>query len=421
VCPRCAHGRTFLPRLNRTLVDELEKPESGELVIMDTDVPCFGVRVMPSGARSYFVRFRIGGGRRATTRRETLGRHPIVTPEKARQRAKDILARARIGEDPAADRRRRNKSLSVAELVEEWIAGPGARTRKGRVKSPASFASDKARLTHHVVPTIGRVKLCDLRRSHVERVRDAVASGKTAKPRVKTRARGFTHVRGGEGVATRTVACFSTLLGYAVDQGLVERNVALGVHRQTEKSCERFLSAQEITAFTQALQAHKDRHPSAVDILLLLLLTGCRYSEVAGLRWDEVQAESGLIMLKEGKTGARPVYVSEAARDVIAGVKRFDRATWVFPASRGNGHYQGTPKIWRLIAASAGLKGVRIHDLRHTFASTALAEGVSLELIAKLLGHRELRTTARYAHLAGRAAQDAANKVGAVVIRNITQ
>ena len=409
-----------MPRLNRTLVEGLETPASGELVVMDLDVPNFGIRVLKSGARSYFVRYRIGGGRANQPRRATLGRHPVVTPEQARQAAKNVLAKARLGEDPAAEQTRRRASLTVSELVKEWVAGPGKRTRKGRLKSDVSFLSDKGRLEHHVVPSIGRVKLCDLNRAHVEAVRDAVAGGKTARPRIKTRARGYCHVRGGEGVATRTIACLSTLLGYAVERGYLDRNVAIGVHKAREKRCERFLSREEIERLTEALEAHRADNSRAVRILYLLLLTGCRFGEIAGLAWDEVDLAAGLIMLKDGKTGARAVYLSDAARDVLKQVERIKDCPWVFPATRGKGFYQGTPKVWHSVQRAASLGGVRIHDLRHTFASTALAEGVSLELIAKLLGHREIRTTSRYAHLAAGAVRNAANSVGQVVLGKST-
>jgi integrase len=345
----------------------------------------------------------------------TLGRHPVLTPEKARQNARDALAEARTGDDPTAATRKRRASLTVSELVDEWLGGPGKRTRKGRVKSTHSFASDAGRLKCHVVPTIGYVRLCDLTRVNVEAVRDAVASGKTARPREKTKKRGVRHVRGGEGVATRTIITLSTLLGYAVERGLLERNMALGVHKAKERRCERFLSPDEIKALNTSLEVHRAAHPRAVDILGLLLLTGCRFSEIAGLKWAEVDLQAGLIVLRDSKTGARPVYLSDAATDALNGVWRIEGCPWVFPATRGDGSYQGTRKVWASVLKKAGLSGVRIHDLRHTFASTALANGASLPIIAKLLGHRELRTTARYAHLADDAVRAVANSVGRVV------
>lgn len=388
---------------------------------MDSEIPNFGVRVTPKGVRTYFVRYRVGRGRGAPARRTALGKHPILTPEKARQRARDILAQARLGEDPQGDQTARMRSLTVSQLVNEWIDGPGKRTRKGKLKSAASFASDRARLLHHVVPTIGGVRLCDLTRAHVERVRDAVAGGKTAQPPTKTKPRGVSRVRGGEGVAARTVACLSTLLGYAVERGYLSENPARGVHRPAEKRCERFLSSKELQALQRALGAHEAKHPKAVSILRLLLLTGCRFNEIAGLRWEEFDAAHGVLRLRTSKTGARIVYLSPTAKRLLEKQPRIEGQPFVFPSAKGNAPYQGTPKVWRSVLKAAGLGKVRIHDLRHTFASTALAEGFSLEVIAKLLGHAEIRTTSRYAHLADAAVRAAVEKVASAVQRQQAQ
>lgn len=404
-----------MPRLNRTFVENMTAPTKGEKVAMDSDVPGFGVRVMATGARSYFVRYRILGGRSAPVRRATLGRHPLMTPEKARQLARDVLADARKGLDPMAEKKKQRASVTVQELITEWIEGAGARTRKGRVKSAASFACDKSRLTHHVAPIIGRVKLCDLSRGHIEQVRDAVASGKTARPREKTKARGYRHIKGGEGAAGRAVACLSSVLGYAIERSYITHNPATGVHSATERRCERFLSLAEIGSLKAALDNHLADHPNAVRILNLLLLTGCRFNEIAKLTWAEVDLGAGFINLKSSKTGERVVYLSSAAVAALEKVPRKEGSTFVFPATRGDGNYQGTPKVWRAILLTAKLSKVRIHDLRHTFASTALADGYSLEVIAKLLGHSEVRTTARYSHFADHAIREAANRVGVVV------
>lgn len=401
--------------MNRTLVEGLCPLGNGELVVIDSEVPSFGVRVLPSGVKSYFVRYRVWGGRAARSRRESLGLHPVMTPDKARKAARDLLAMARRGDDPTAEKTRRQGSLTIAQLVAEWVGGPGKRTRKGRPKSAESFACDKARLEQHVVPSIGRIRLCDLDRSHVELMRDAVASGKTAKPRKRTKARGYSHVRGGETAATRTVATLSTLLGYAVEREYITKNPALGVQKPQETRCERFLSPREILALQTTLEYAEGAQPKAVSILRLLLLTGCRYNEIAQLRWSEVDLHTETITLQKGKNGPRNVYISRAASDVLRKIAMVPDRTFVFPATKGDAHYQGTRKIWQALRRDVGLEDVRIHDLRHTFASTALATGASLEEIAKLLGHAEIRTTARYAHLANSAVRAAANRVGEAV------
>lgn len=412
--PWCAHGvpkEEPIPRLNLTLVRSLEPPANGDKIIMDSDLPGFGVRVTSGGAKTFFVRYRVMGGRDAQQRRFKIGAHPVMTPEVARKAAKQVLAEAQLGRDPAFALSASRNSITVKQLIEEWADGPGQRTRKGRPKSAYAFKQDKARLRNHVVPIIGRVKLCDLTRSHITKVRDGVASAKTATERKQTKPRGFSQVRGGEGVATRVIAGLSTVLGYAVEQGYLDRNPALGVHKVAEKRCERFLDPGEVQRLLATLKDFEAKSPKAVVILRLLLVTGCRYGEIAGLRWREVDLQRGLIVLAKSKTGARTVYLNKAAVTQLSEVKRVLGSDYVFPASRGAGSYKGTSKVWSCVRQRAGLDGVRIHDLRHTFASEALANGANLPEIAKLLGHAEVRTTARYAHLQERNVREASDRV----------
>lgn len=404
-----------MPRLNRTLVDSLAPPISGERVVLDSEVPGFGVRVMPSGLRSYFVRYRVGGGRKARTQRATIGRHPQMTPERARQAARDVLAKARIGNDPVEDKNRRNASSLLSTAVHEWLDGPGLRTRRGRVKSAASYACDRARMINHVIPLLGAVRLCDLGRRHVETLRDAVAEGRTGSGRQRTRPRGIRHVKGGEAVASRTVAGLSTFLGWAVEVGMIERNVALGVHKPVDRQCERFLDEAEIAALWSSFDEWDARRPRAVAILRLLLLTGCRFNEIASLKWAEADLAFSMLRLPRTKTGSRTIFLSAAAVELLRRLPREVGSEWVFPATRGSGSYKGVRKVWPAILRAARLEGVRIHDLRHTFASTAVGRGVSLEVLSKLLGHREIRTTARYAHLADAAVRQATETVSEVV------
>jgi integrase len=377
---------------------------------MDDEVRNFGVRVMASGVKSYFVRYRVGGGRRAQTRRATLGRHPEMTPEKARQAAKTILAEARLGADPAATKAAKRQALTVAELIDEWSAGAGKRNRSGKMRTTQSFEFDKARLANHVTPVIGALKLPDLRRGDIERTRDMIANGSTAKT-AKTKSRGVSRVTGGEGAATRTLRIFSVVLSYAVERGYIVSNPALGVRKTPDGHGQRFLSATEMKALGAALQAKSLTHPSAIAILKLLSFTGCRKREIEALRWSEVDLSSGFLRLKTSKTGAKHVWLSQMGADLISDLPRIEGGEWVFPGTRGDSFYQGTPKVWREVRKSAGLSDVRMHDLRHTFASVSLAEGASIEVVSALLGHKERRTTERYAHLASNPIRDAVNKV----------
>lgn len=400
-----------MARLNRTLVNALAAPQRGELVVMDADLPGFGVRVMASGAKSFFVRYRVGGGRGSQMRRLTLGRTDTLTPEKARDAARSILARVRLGEDPAGEKSDRRSAHTVSDLIDEWLTGPGKRDRRGKLRSGTNLSCDKGRLEHHVKSVIGRHKLPDVDRSVIERLRDAIAQGKTSKTE-KTKKRGVARVRGGEGAATRTLRTLSTVFSYAVQRGYIAANPVSGVRKAPDRHSERFLSEGELGALGKALDEAEVSVPKAAAVIRLLAMTGCRRREIEGLRWSEVDLVDGFLRLKESKTGAKNVFLSQDAAVLLSKIHKVENKQWVFPATTGDGYYQHTAKAWVGIRKKAGLADVRLHDLRHTFASRSLAQGASLEVVAALLGHKERRTTERYAHLASNPIKEAANRAG---------
>ncbi|HYG08913.1 MAG TPA: site-specific integrase, partial [Pyrinomonadaceae bacterium] len=218
------------------------------------------------------------------------------------------------------------------------------------------------------------------------------------------------------GAATRTLRALSVVLNYAVERGYLMANPTVGVKKTPDSKCERFLSVPELERLGQALdRSEGQRDPRGLSIIRLLALTGCRRREIEGLRWDEVDLERGFLRLKDSKTGAKVVFLSRAAAALLARVTVMAGSPWVFPATTGTSHYQNASKIWREVRALAKLEGVRLHDLRHTYASQSLSEGASLEVVAALLGHKERRTTERYAHLASDPIKEAANRVGSAI------
>lgn len=267
-------------------------------------------------------------------------------------------------------------------------------------------------MNRHVKPVLGPEKLTSLTVQRIEYLRDAIANGGTAAVE-KTKPRGVARVRGGEGAATRTLRTFSVVLNYAVRQGYIEDNPATAVRKTPDAKCVRFLSPTELSQLGKALRLRAAGPQStASSIIRLLALTGCRRREIEGLRWSDVDLAAGFLRLSDSKTGAKTVYLPPAAAALLSGVVKVGGSQWVFPATSGAGHYQGTPKIWSIIREEAGLPGVRLHDLRHTFASQGLAAGASLDVLATLLGHKERRTTERYAHLAAGPVRQAADEVG---------
>ncbi|MFN4288590.1 MAG: Arm DNA-binding domain-containing protein [Brevundimonas sp.] len=194
-----------MTKLTRASVQQLPIPASGDTLYVDDDLPNFGVRVTSKGVRSYYVRVRISGGRRAQQRRLNLGRIETITPEEARKVARVHLVQARLGEDPGAQREARRAAQTVGQLIDERLEGAGKRNRRGHIRKDCDWANDKGRLENHVKPVLGSIRLPDLPRRDIERMRDLIAQVRTKKTS-KTKLRGKPVARGGEGAATAPCA-----------------------------------------------------------------------------------------------------------------------------------------------------------------------------------------------------------------------
>ena len=382
-----------MPKLTKRFVDTL-KPGTRDVVYWDDDLSRFGVRVKPSGAMTYVVQYRNTAGR---TRKLALGRVGVLTPDQARQRAAKALGRVADGEDPSATRHTQRTDLTVAQLVERYLT-------EGRASKPAkkasSWASDASNLRRHVVPVLGRKQLASLTSDDIQKFQRDVTEGKT-KADEKTRRRGRAIVKGGPAAAARATVVLSAMLQWAMSRKFRADNPGKGVKLNKPKRRERFLSGPELARLGDAL-AKADREAlnrNSLTILRLLVLTGARRNEIASLRWEHVDFERKALRLPDSKTGSKIVPLGAPALAVLNGQARTKGSPWVFPATRGKGHHVGMPGVWRKLRAAAGLKDVRMHDLRHGFASVAVADGGSLYLVGKVLGHTQAATTQRYAHL----------------------
>lgn len=382
-----------MPKLTKRFVDTL-KPGMRDVVYWDDDLSRFGVRVKPSGAMTYVVQYRNTAGR---TRKLALGRVGVLTPDQARQRAAKALGRVADGEDPSATRHTQRADLTVAQLVERYLT-------EGRASKPAkkasSWASDASNLRRHVVPLLGRKQLASLTSDDIQKFQRDVTEGKT-KADEKTRRRGRAIVKGGPAAAARATVVLSAMLQWAVSRKFRPDNPGKGVKLNKPKRRERFLSGPELARLGDAF-AKADReglNRNSLTILQLLVLTGARRNEIASLRWEHVDFERKALRLPDSKTGSKIVPLGAPALAVLNGQPRKKGSPWVFPATRGKGHHVGMAGVWRKLRAAAGLKDVRMHDLRHGFASVAVADGGSLYLVGKVLGHTQAATTQRYAHL----------------------
>jgi integrase len=220
---------------------------------------------------------------------------------------------------------------------------------------------------------------------------------------------------GGKGVAAQCVALVSSMFGFAAERGLRTENPAHGVKKAAVRKVERFLSEAEIARLADALDAEAqvsgNPYPSAA--IKLLLLTGCRRGEIVNLHWQHVDFERECLRLPDSKTGAKIVYLNAPARTLLQELPRMTTNSRVFPGMRAESASAAIEKAWSRIRAAADLIDVRLHDLRHSFASVGAAGGLSLPIIGALLGHKHATTTARYAHLSAdplRAANEAVGK-----------
>jgi integrase len=318
-----------------------------------------------------------------------------------------LLGEVAKGTDPADKRQTDRKALTVAELCDLYLAEGVAH------KKPSTLKADRGRIEHHVKPLLGRKRAETVTRADVERMLIDITNGKTAAiPKGPGRKPGSI-AQGGTGAAARTVTLLGTVMAFAVSRRIRSDNPAHGVKLPKSRKMERFLSDAEIGELAAALdeEAKSSGNPLPSAAIKLLLLTGCRRGEILGLRWQHVDLDRQCLRLPDSKTGAKVIYLSAPALAVLADLPR--SGPYVIPGARAGESFVGIDKVWVRIRKRAGLVDVRLHDLRHSFASVGASGGLSLPLIGALLGHRHTVTTSRYAHLSADPIRAANEAVGA--------
>lgn len=403
-------------KITKTSVDALAPTDKGEeQTLWDTELKGFGVRVRPGGVKTYVLHYRAGTGRGAELRKFTIGRHGSPwTPEKARREADRLLGLVKTGHDPAADKIADRASMTVSELCDLYLK-EGCATKK-----PATLATDRGRILRHIKPLLGKKKAKDVTRADVERFLQDVASGKTAADE-KTVKRGRAIVEGGRGTATRTVGLLGGIFTFAVDRKICQANPVRGVKRFKDKKCNRYLSPAEVERLGRGMAIMEEvgvLPPLMGAAIRLLALTGCRKGEVLSLKWSYVDAARGYLRLPDSKTGAKAVPLGAPALELLQGLPRISE--WVFPAATGKGFLVGLQHAWEGVRVWCDLEDVRLHDLRHSFASFGAMGGDSLLIIGTLLGHRDPKSTSRYAHVADDFLRGAADRVSSKVAAHLS-
>lgn len=400
------------------------QPTDRTVIYRDADLAGFCLRVTAGGAKTWIVDYRPGGGRDAPKRQVRIGSAESgaadsLPAERARQRAKDVLAGARLGDDLAARRAEERKAITVADTVDRYLAEHVKPKR-----APGTFEQYDHLLRAHLVAAHGAKRLRDVTSADVDRLH------------LKLKATPY--------AANRLIAVTGAMWGWAARQGLVPRegNPARGAEKFKEDRRERFLTPEEFGALGDAIRVGetvgfayevdeskpKAKHapkpenrrtklePEVAAAIRLLILTGARLREILHLRWAEVDEGRGLLLLSKSKTGRKAIVLNAPALAVLAGLDRTEEHV-----IRG---VNGLPradlkKPWAAVCRAAGLEGLRIHDLRHSFASVGAGDGMGLPVIGKLLGHSQAATTQRYAHLDASPLRRAADAIGARISRDM--
>ena len=368
-----------------------------DTVFWDRELKGFGVRVYPSGGKLYLAQARgpDGPDGRRKARRITVGRHPVLGAEEARRRAALIISRIKAGEDPVP-----------LPLPAKYAGGPTVADLAGRyLEQHVSFrCKPKTRRTArslvnlHILPALGRLPLAAVERSHVLALHESL--------------------RETPAMANMAVTTLRHMYTLAGDWEMVPEdfsNPCQGIPLNPQRKRERFLTDAEFDRLGQVLDEASGKgsriSAGAVTTIRLLMLTGCRKTEIMTLRWEHVDLGRAEMRIVDGKTGSRTVHLSSSAVAVLAALPRAPDNPWVVPGAKPGMHIADIDTAWQSIRARAGLHGVRIHDIRHSFASRALALGEGLPVIGRLLGHRQIETTARYAHLTQDSVRKSAERV----------
>jgi len=356
-------------------------PADKEYAVRDTRLPGLGVRVKPSGYKTFIWRHDANGH----SRRVTLGRFPHMTTAQARQAWHDLQGQAG-----------KEKKKRAAPRFDAFVAGPWRDQKFARLK-PSGQRSTASYVKSRLLPAFGKMHLDEIDRAKI--VRWFEGYSKTY-----------------PGGANRSLEILMTVLEFALVCGHIDANPAKGIKKNPKKTLNRFLSTQEIRRLSEVLsEAEQDSptHKQGADIVRLLLLTGCRHREITYLRWDMVRGDT--IKFPDTKTGPRDVHLSTEVKTIIKAQPR-TKHPWVFPSKTDPARPRDSVQdFWAVVRKRAGIEDVRVHDLRHTFASHAVMKGVGVPMVSKLLGHRKTAMTLRYTHVADKDAEEAAERIGVVL------
>jgi integrase len=376
-------------KLTDAIVKRLPAPVAGNDITWDAAVTGLGARVTAAGHRAFVLDYRNRAGRK---RRYTIGAFPDWSVTGAREEARRLKREIDAGGDPLAEIAAERGAPIVNDLIERFIEEHVSRKR------PHTQYDYKGVIEKHIRPALGRMKVTEVAWADIDALHRRVTKAGRATQ------------------ANRVVAVASKMFALAIRWKMRPDNPTKGIERNAEQKRKRYATPTELKRLIDALDRPDD--PQAADIFRLCMLTGCRVGEAMAARWDDIDLRGGK-WTKPGSTTKQKadhtVPLSAPAKQLLAELQRRTNSQWVFPADSAPGHRVAVQKSWLAVCKAAKIVGLRIHDLRHSFASQLVSSGASLPLIGSLLGHSNPVTTHRYAHLFDDPQRAAVERVGAVI------
>ncbi|MBF0445706.1 MAG: site-specific integrase [Magnetococcales bacterium] len=363
-------------KFTKRSVESITPPKEGDkdIVVWDAELPGFGLRVKPSGVRSYVIQYRVAG----RSRRLTLGKHGVITADTARKMARAEMGGVARGDDPAKERKNKRQAPTVEKLAFDYMERHALPNKR-----PSSIRNDRSMLEQTITPRLGVMKVSEVSRRDVESL--------------------LLTLKETPYKANRVRSLLSKMFSLAVAWEWREDNPVLGVPKFQEEKRDRWLKEDELDQLFAVLAKHPNQQ--AANAVRLLILTGARKNEAFSATWDQFDFERNVWTKPAHTTKQKRVEhvpLSQQAAELLLNIKHSSTtdSPFVFP-----GRFPGKPlndikKFWANVIIMAKLEKVRIHDLRHTFASHLVSSGTSLPIVGRLLGHTQPQTTQRYAHLA---------------------
>lgn len=422
--PRIYIERVEMPTLTKSFIDNLV-PNGQDITYWDSEIKGFGIRLRGS-TKSYILMYRNQYG---TKKRLTLGTTGKLTPDEARKKAKSVLADILLNEkDPALDKSENRKVINFSDLCDLYILEGTSH------KKPSTILNDKSRIECHLKPLIGQLPIKAINVSVVDKLKLDIINGKTAKTSTTSKKRGLSIVKGGQSIAKRTLEMLSAIMEFAITRNYISSNPVKQIKKPKTNKREVFLTIDDIKKLGKALNAAQEIqlcNTTAINAIKLLTLTGCRKDEILSLKWSYIDFENQCFRFPDTKTGAQIRAFGLGAKHLLQNIEQalphnYNKDSWVFPATRGNGYFIGLLKTFNKICGLTTdyknerpeeekkpfiSKNICLHTLRHSFASVGADMNYNELTIAGLLGHKLGGVTNRYSHNVDKSLVYAADKI----------